>query len=93
MLAEVFPDPPLQPGMEGWWQVWGAQARHVRVGDRLVFLDDEAPQGLLVQEVAEILPSNLVQFRYKTTEGEAQHFGLLWRGWRLFRRGTHHTLA
>jgi hypothetical protein len=30
----------LQPGTQGWWEVWGASPRHIKPGDLLVDIED-----------------------------------------------------
>lgn len=84
----------LQPGTEGWWQVWGASSRDVRAGDMVMVIwgkgtpDEEFAEYL----IDEILDREIVAPKFKSSEGETFRIGAL-QPIILMRRGTHHTLA
>jgi hypothetical protein len=80
----------IEPGTEGWWQVYGATPDHVRAGDVLVMLD---PDGELTYDEVATATVRSVDVRYTDPAGAVFRLGRMFRGFTLFRRGTHHTLA
>ena len=85
----TFPEPPLQPGQEGWWKVWGARPLNLRAGDRLVTLED----GELVETNVAATEHRTVMVAITTDTGEKTFIGMANPQAAIFRWGTHHTLA
>ena len=87
----------LQPGTEGWWQVWGARAQDIRPGDMVMMTYTDAPEPIefQVQEPAPRGDNDLrdvVRPRFLATDGTHHHIGALQKIV-VLRRGTRHTLA
>lgn len=84
---------PLQPGDEGFWQVWGARAQDILPGDVLMvrWEHDDGSHEIGEYEVIEVAPWGAVGITVTTTTGTI-HVGHLQRI-ALVRWGTHNTLA
>ena len=81
----------LEPREPGWWQVWGASARHIQPGDLLMVkwaADDDAIEEIEVIEVED----HLCGKRILRSTGKTAVIGHI-QPIRLFRQGTKHTLA
>jgi hypothetical protein len=83
--AEVEAQGALQPGTEGWWQVWGAVPGDLEPGDYVLMKDDE----FLVQDVFVAKSPARIGI---VVDGERLTLGLLCRVV-ILRRGTHGTLS
>jgi hypothetical protein len=89
--AEFAAQGPIPPGTPGWWQVWGAQVRHIRPGDLVISkAGDEVLEASFIQDtyLAKASPLRwgvLVEDRRMT-------FGAL-TAIVLLRRDTHNLLA
>jgi hypothetical protein len=90
MRAELEAQPRMEPGTEGWWQVWGACVRDIRPGDAVAFAHDGVTEWHYVEDtfVAKNAPIRwgIVEDGERYTLGAFTPIALL-------RRGTHHTLA
>jgi hypothetical protein len=90
----------LQPGMEGWWPVWGARAIDIRPGDLLMigWQDKEAGCNKFADvEVVEMASfkqptMNSIRVGFITTSGVFDSVGML-QPVKVLRWGTHNTLA
>jgi hypothetical protein len=83
----------LQPGEEGFWQVWGASIRDVCVGDLIMVKwsnPDRTTAEITEHEVAEVRRD--IPLGVTDTEGNRFRIGAL-QQFRLFRKGTHNTLS
>jgi hypothetical protein len=78
----------LEPGEEGWWEVWGARPWHLRAGDRLITLEDGELVETDVLQATQAPP----RMRLQTPQG-VQTIGMGFERCRVFRWGTHNTLA
>jgi hypothetical protein len=84
----------LQPGQEGYWQVWGARASDIRHAD-LVMVKGRDGQ---VREYAVAEPApwgdirDIAYPRFRDESGELFSVGAL-QPVVVLRRGTRHTLA
>jgi hypothetical protein len=85
----------LQPGIEGWWKVWGAMACDIRKGD-LIMTKGDAAERYHEYEVAEIIEESGVisacRLRFRSAEGEDIAIGMLCPVI-VLRKGTKNTLA
>ncbi len=89
----------LQPGTEGWWQVYGARAQDVRPGDMIMMQSSDQPEPVEFQ-VQDYAPRDapgkdlrdVVRPRFLATDGTHRHIGAL-QPIVVLRRGTRHTLA
>jgi hypothetical protein len=94
----------LEPGDEGYWPVWGGNARDIRPGD-LLFIgwkitpDDGSPSynkfaDVEVAEMAEFTAPtmNSIRVGFITTSGVFASVGML-QPVQICRWGTHNTLA
>jgi hypothetical protein len=81
----------LAPGTEGWWQVWGARAPHVRPGDVIA---TAGPDGAELSWIADTFTAKAAPMRcgFVDLHGVRYTFGAL-APLVVLRRGTHHTLA
>jgi hypothetical protein len=84
----------MQPGTEGYWQVWGAVAADLQKGDLFIakFPDGEVLQDQVNEIVHEDNLFDYTRKRYINQDGQDRAVGLLVRVW-VFRRGTHHILS
>lgn len=89
----------LEPGQEGWWEVWGARWADVQAGD-LLLVATRRDDVITHHEhlVGEVLPPEdgirgAIWFRFTDGEtGEIMAYGRLCPVG-IVRRGTHHTLS
>ena len=87
----------LQPGEEGYWQVWGARVGDIKPGDLVMLKYSDAPEPSEYQ-VAEAAPRgdghlmDTVRPRFLATSGELFTVGAL-QPIVVLRKGTRHTLA
>ena len=82
----------LQPGTPGYWQVWGASARDVRVGDLVIarWENEDGTHSLEEYEIAEV--THGFPTRCVATDGRKFWLGALQR-LAVLRQGTHNTLS
>lgn len=90
LAAQLLADEPLAAGTPGLWQVWGARAIDIRLGD--VVLTSAGPGTLLAEEVAAIAET-IVGVAITTPSGAKFRLGGLNTGFLLFRPGDRATLA
>jgi len=91
----------VEPGTEGYWQVWGACARDIRPGDLVLcgWKDRDNPDIIhhAEYEVTEMASfdaptMNTIRVGFITTTGRFASVGML-QPVALVRRGTHHVLG
>lgn len=89
LAAQLLAAVELAPDTEGLWRVWGACPSTIEVGDVVVNLDGDT---MVIEEVAAITDT-LVGVSITTPSGAKFRMGGLFRGFQLYRPGTHATLA
>ena len=91
----------LEPGMPGYWKVWGATARDIRPGDLVLagWKDRDDPDVIhhAEYEVAEMASfdaptMNTIRVGFITTAGTFASVGML-QPMALLRHGTHNMLS
>lgn len=89
-IAFFESQPKMAPGTEGYWQVWGARARHARAGDIVI---SKSEDNTVVDYVAETFVAKSLG-RVGIIDGNGERFtiGQL-APVVLVRWGTHNTLA
>lgn len=84
----------IQPGTEGWWRVFGACAKDIRVSDMVMV--EYADTGVREFMVSELAPtgdiSDVIAPRFLATDGNRYRVGALQKVV-VLRRGTRHILA
>lgn len=89
LALQLDADERLQPGDAGYWQHWGARTFDVKAGDIIATLDN----GVIVLDEIASARDNTVQMVYTTVSGKTFSLGHLFKGFQVFRSGTHNTLA
>jgi hypothetical protein len=79
----------LAPGQPGYWQVWGADARHIQAGDLVL---SKTPDGVMHEDVILEAGRRPIGAYVLTEAGEDFTLGALVRIV-ILRQGTHNTLA
>ena len=96
MTAALDAQGALEPGTEGYWQVWGARTQDIQPGDLVMIRYEDT--GISEFEVAELAPRgdgdlrDTIRPRFRAATGELFHVGAL-QPVVVMRKGTHHTLA
>jgi hypothetical protein len=84
--AEIEEQPRLEPGIAGWWKVYGATPRSIRPGDYVMTPDSE----FYVQDTYEF---SVTGIRIGiVVDGERQSIGCLYGPIVLLRQGVKATL-
>lgn len=88
-LAQLNAESRLQPGDEGWWQVWGSSVGDICPGDIVLTRNGEDYEALFIEDRFE---AKSVARLGIIVGGQQQTLGRL-TGIVLMRRGTKHTLS
>lgn len=90
LAKQLTADERLSAGTDGYWQHWGARPSDIRPGDIVVTLDSGA---MVLDEIATSEDWHGLRQSLVTVSGKEFSLGHLFRGFQVFRYGTHNTLA
>lgn len=90
---EQFKNQPhdLEPGHVGWWRVYGAYVRHIRIGDIVILLTNNEEERVYIRDTF-CAKADPVQKGFYDQDGKAFTIGAL-HPVIVYRAGTRNTLA